>query len=286
MNVKRSYVISLIIVIVTIALNNYTESIPLHLSFFTEREEKYESEEHSLRILTYNIGLQSRYIATEPDSVSLFIAMLEQYKPDILVLPESRLWSKPRLRSELDKLYSYSISTAYAGKEAYIETFIFSRFPLSNIHTIGRHYIYSAEVCLPHDQQLTLIACHLSSNQHHSSLTGGKGFFENLSQGYKQRQQEVVDICDSLQFCNTPILLCGDLNDFSGSSTLNILQDRLQLHDAWWRGGFGYGATFTGKHLYLRLDHILFSHHLKLQQVSIPNISLSDHRPLIAEFQL
>ena len=100
---------------------------------------------------------------------------------------------------------------------------------------------------------LKIVACHLESNQSNSSLQKGGGFIKNIKRGYEIRNKEAKMICDSLSQYQGPLIIAGDLNDISGSNTLNTLQKELDLSDAWWKSGFGYGATSFSKHLYFRL---------------------------------
>jgi endonuclease/exonuclease/phosphatase family metal-dependent hydrolase len=133
---------------------------------------------------------------------------------------------------------------------------------------------------------LKLIACHLESNQSNSSFRKGKGFINNIKKGYEARNKEVKMICDSLSQYQGPLIIAGDLNDISGSKTLNTLQKELNLNDAWWKSGFGYGATSFSKHLYFRLDHILFSHHFKSTSIEIPKVDFSDHYPIVTNLEI
>ena len=93
-------------------------------------------------------------------------------------------------------------------------------------------------------------------------------------------------ICDSLRNYRGPIIIAGDLNDISGSKTLKKLQNTLSLNDAWWKAGFGYGATSLSKHLYFRLDHILFSSHFKAKSIEIPKEDFSDHYPIVTNLEI
>ena len=93
-------------------------------------------------------------------------------------------------------------------------------------------------------------------------------------------------ICDSLSQYQGPLIIAGDLNDISGSKTLNTLQKELNLNDAWWKSGFGYGATSFSKHLFFRLDHILLSHHFKSTSIEIPKVDFSDHYPIVTNLEI
>lgn len=98
---------------------------------------------------------------------------------------------------------------------------------------------------------------------------------------------------------NMPVIVAGDQNDWCGSDCLDVLiglkgsrslkglsGDKDQLKDAWWEGGNGFGWTYFGWHLRLRLDHILYSDELELVDVKVIDSDLSDHKPLVARFRI
>lgn len=279
--IRRRYYLGAILIIGAIIANHYTQTYPLHPTYFTANKEKSQY----LRILIYNLGLNNKYLNDNIDNLHDIEQFFSSQDADILVLPESRLWKKKELRKALEDLYPYNIASAFPNKEIYIETFIYSRYPLYNVQQIREDYSYMANIQIGNDS-IKLIACHLSSNQVNSKLNGGDGLIENLKNGYRRRLEDTNNICNAVKDWNGPILLCGDLNDMSGSSTLNNLQDHLLLNDAWWQRGFGYGATFNSKGLYLRLDHILYSSHFNLEFIDIPNVNYSDHYPIVADFTI
>lgn len=81
-----------------------------------------------------------------------------------------------------------------------------------------------------------------------------------------------------------PVIVAGDLNDWCGSDCLNTLMGN-DLKDAWWKGGNGFGWTYFGWHLRLRLDHILYSNELEMVDVKVVDTDISDHKPLMARFR-
>ena len=282
----KRWIVGTICLLGALGLNLYTQTVPFNLRFSTD-----DKVEDSYRILTYNIGLNNHYLAEHKNDLSQIAAFLNVQDADIVVLPESRLMRTPEFKTVLDQQYQYCITQSYEIDPRYIETFVYSHYPIMNVQSVG-HYIYAMDIVLPHDT-LLLLACHLTSNQSNSSLTKGKGLYENLQQGFNNRVQQadsinnfLSDYRKSVSYTH-PIIICGDLNDLSGSRTINSLQQNKQLKDAWWQGGFGYGATFTGKNLYFRLDHILFTEQqIELQNIYVPDVEFSDHLPLIADFKL
>ena len=282
--IRRSLIAGAIFLFLTILLNYYTQTFPLHPSYFYTSSEKKDNQ---IRILSYNIKYNSKYLRNNKDSLSALISFIKQQDADILVLPESRINSTNKnLRKKLDKIYPYNLGSEYKNNEFYLETYVFSRYPISNVKQYGNHYIYEVDIYLSDNYSIKLLACHLESNQSNSSFRKGEGFINNIKKGYETRTKEVKMICDSLSQYQGPLLFAGDLNDISGSKTLNTLQKQLNLSDVWWKSGFGYGATSFSKHLYFRLDHILFSHHFKSTSIKIPKVDFSDHYPIVTNLEI
>lgn len=272
------WIIASMILLTGIILNYHTQSVPINIDNST-----HDKTSHQVRILTYNLGLHNQYINEAKDSLDALTKLIDSVNADIVVLPESRMFGKQQLHQLLIASYPYHIGQQMPAKQKHIETWIYSRYPMSNTQRIGQHYIYSTEILLPDSIALTLVACHLSSNQWHSSLTGGDGLLKNIANGRKNRQEEVTDICEYLKGYDGHLVVCGDLNDMSGSDALDLLQNQLSIEDAWWTAGHGYGATFHGKGLYLRLDHILYSKHFTPTDINVINVDFSDHYPLVAD---
>lgn len=282
--IRRSLKAGAFFLFASLLFNYCTQTIPFHPSFLFN---SFEKKENQIRILSYNIKYNSDYLRHNNDSLSALISFIQQQDADILVLPESRLNSTNKeLRKKLDRIYPYNLSSGYDGNDYYTETYVFSRYPVCNVKQYGKHYIYEMNIYLADNNIIKLVACHLASNQSNSSLRKGKGFIQNILNGYEKREQEVKMICDSLLHHEGPIIIAGDLNDISGSKTLNTLQNRLKLNDAWWKTGFGYGATSVSKKLFFRLDHILYSNHFKSTVTAVPNINFSDHYPIITDLEI
>lgn len=118
-----------------------------------------------------------------------------------------------------------------------------------------------------------------------SWLDGISLYIDNYNNGKKIRDWEADNLRisnDSLEKKDAPIILAGDFNDWSGSYCMNTIRDG-KYRDAWREGGLGFGITFDVWHLTLRLDHILFSSHFKLENVYIEKSKFSDHYPLICD---
>lgn len=285
LSVRRWWIAGLLMV-AALVVNQLTDVFALH-PFTSSLSAEHPTDARTLRVLTYNIGLHNDYLDHNQDQLQGIAQLFSQTDADVVVLPESRLYSRyPRLLELLSQQYPYNITQATDITPRYIETFVFSRYPISNVQQLG-DYIYAMDVtpdlAMP---SLRLVACHLSSNQWHSSLNGGEGLLGNLQQGYARRLEQAQSIVTSLSGHQGPLIVCGDLNDLCGSPALRTLQQQLSLSDVWSAKGFGYGTTCTAKGLRLRLDHILYNpKQLTATSVAICDAPFSDHLPLAADFR-
>lgn len=83
-----------------------------------------------------------------------------------------------------------------------------------------------------------------------------------------------------------PILLCGDFNDTPGSRVCRKLGETFD--DTWARVGQGDGSTIPADAPKRRIDFIWMSKGgvLKPLKAWVPESQASDHRPVVAEFEL
>ena len=146
------------------------------------------------------------------------------------------------------------------------------------------------------EKRIRIVNCHLMSNNLSLVVRNMRkerlDLHKTLAQvakridfGYAVRKLQAEIICNHLNDCGGDfVIVCGDFNDISGSSTLRVFNNN-GLKDAWWRGGLGFGFTFRGMGMRWRLDHLLFSiSSLSLKRVFVAKTRHSDHYPLVADF--
>ncbi len=307
--------IILIAILLTICyINNRYEIFALNIS----KGQGNKKAEGSLRVMTYNINAPLG--SEDPETVKKgIIEAVEKEEPDILCLQELSKSLFKKIQVSLDSLFGYTDSMSI--KKDPSRFWIYSRKPIRNIKrytsiteidTLGfdekeksaikiiqnQLPICKVEVEISSGRWITLFSCHLRSSAYSTarrSMEEGTSWFEglplylnNYRNGEKIRNYEADNFriyLDSLEANDTPIIIAGDFNDWSGSYCMNTIRDG-KYKDAWWKGGFGFGITYDEWHLKLRLDHILYSHHFKLDNVSVEKNHFSDHYPLIADFVL
>ena len=271
----------------------------------------------SFRVMTYNINAPLGNEDIEKVRKA-FNEEIDGQKPDILCIQELSSAVFKQVQSSLDSIFVYTDSMAIKNQP--LRYRIYSKYPIRNflrhkcvteIDIIGLDslkkeikrlkkgmQVYSAEIEVKPNKWIAVVACHLRSSayttarrsmdENASWYDGLPLYYENYKIGQKIRNWEADNLrlhLDSLEAADMPVIIAGDFNDWSGSYCLNKIRDG-KYKDAWWEGGNGFGITYDGWHLKLRLDHILYSHHFKLENVYVEKSKFSDHRPLIADFTL
>lgn len=316
----RCYRTSLAFFLVALTLNVLTEQVPVHLPHAVPAQR----EPGTLRVLTYNICGKIEYapIHVDPSFREYFLRM----DADFVFLPENNPGICPSFDDFMRSQYPYSLHCFpdFEGlRTACKDLTLYSHYPLSDYKNYefdpkevlrDRPYLDSAMVAIAtthfmayevtadvHGRKVTLLHLHMRSNNYDHAKTEAddrlhklQPIYDNLILGYSIRHEEARVIARQLSDCPNPLLVCGDFNDLSGSSTLRIIQDcrrdnphahhRDRLRDAWWSGGLGFGFTFKDQHLLLRLDHILYSREFRLKAVMVDDQPFSDHLPLVADF--
>ena len=308
------YILLIALLLTILYVNNRYEIFAVNIP----KGEGIEKEKGSFRVMTWNVN--GKYGVEEVTKTkNEIIEVVDRYNPDIVCFQELLPLTFKRIRSTLDSIFGYTDSMIIK-KEPYryklysrkpirnfkqyksvteIDTMGLDQFQKDEIKNISRQTpVLSADIEMNPGQWITVFSCHLRSSAYSTarrSMEEGSSwydglplYFENYKIGQKIRNWEADNFrlyLDSLESKDTPIIIAGDFNDWSGSDCMNIIRD-CRYDDAWWKGGLGFGITYDEWHLKLRIDHILYNHHFKLKTVQVDNINYSDHYPLIADFEL
>ena len=308
---KFFYLILSLVVLVAIYCVNVRYEI-----FAFNMPKGQEKGEDCLRVMTYNVNATSSLKDVDGFKAGL-IEEIDRHNPDVLCLQDLVPEVFNQIQASMDSLFGY-IDSMKISKEP-LRCAIYSKNPIRNfkrykctteIDTVGfdsltkrevklirrQLPIYSAEIEFESNKWITLFSVHLRSSAYSTARRsmdkdaswkdGLPLYYENYKVGQKIRNWEAVNLrlhLEALEAEDTPVIIAGDFNDWSGSYCLNTIRDSV-YKDAWWEGGLGFGITYDEWHLKLRLDHILYSHHFKLENVYVEKSKFSDHRPLIADF--
>jgi endonuclease/exonuclease/phosphatase family metal-dependent hydrolase len=107
-------------------------------------------------------------------------------------------------------------------------------------------------------------------------------FLVHLALGYKARQVQINHLYHLIKETNRPYILAGDFNAFLGEKEIQLLLVASKLRNADILGRPTYPSHRPHRHL----DFILHSPEIAITQFWLPDVHLSDHLPLICDFEL
>jgi len=253
-----------------------------------------KSENRNLRILTFNLNASEKILEeTTADSLCQIILNVA---PEIVCFQEVRYLSEIKFRHTMDSVYSQRDTT---GQDVNQHALLYSKYPFKNFQQLENLKIYSADVYIG-NMWVRIYSCHLTSNGYTTArrrvlgqggnwFSGVSDYYKNIQNGRLARKKEAKALrasIDSAESKGMPVLVIGDLNDFSGSDCLDIIQGD-DLEDAWWNSGNGFGFTYDAWHLKLRIDHVLYSKDdFEPIHSEVIDSDISDHKPLFVDLKL
>ena len=263
-------------------------------------------EDQTFSIMTFNVNSLDSITFSEEKQKKLLDLICEEH-PDILCMQELTFENLKRIKPQLDSIYGPC--DTLKGDNQLWRLRLYSAYPLRNFrrHKCMGYFNYeglelieseqkeieqfqkqmnvmSAELEVAPGHWVTFFSGHLRSSAYSTarramdkdaSWTDGLSlYWRNYKVGKRIRDYEAENVrrfIYSERVAGKPVIVTGDLNDWCGSTTLNTLMGEGDnvLKDAWWEGGNGFGFTYQGWHLRLRLDHILYGNGLELQDVKV-----------------
>ncbi|MEE3197999.1 MAG: endonuclease/exonuclease/phosphatase family protein [Pseudomonadota bacterium] len=106
-------------------------------------------------------------------------------------------------------------------------------------------------------------------------------FLVHLSLKYGHRRAQLHFLRDLVSKCNKPVVVAGDFNTFLGSHEMIPFMKSAGLRNANIYGVPSYPARAPR----MELDFILYSNGIRVKDFFIPDIGLSDHLPLVCDFE-
>jgi len=107
-------------------------------------------------------------------------------------------------------------------------------------------------------------------------------FLVHLALSYKVRQQQILHLYRMIKETNRPYIVAGDFNSFMGEKEIELLLAASNLQNADLKMQPSYPSKNPKRHL----DFILHSPKIKINQFEMPRVQLSDHLPLVVDFDV
>jgi len=256
-------------------------------------------------------------------SKAKILKLIEDENPDILCLEEFYWDTKEPSEPYTDILqrlgYPYvKFATEYINNKNFITSnaskndminvghAVFSKYPLRNeeqykIYPENKRML-GVEVVIDSNNIFCLNVVHLTSvgfgrkemdyisdvkakGVEAQDETQSKSLLKKLRNASADRAALANYIDSFKKMMDYPIIICGDFNDVPGSYVYSKVKG--DLRDAFAEKGIGLGRTYRNISPTLRIDYIFYDDEaLQIEGYSRPNVSLSDHYPVIANFSL
>lgn len=239
-------------------------------------------EKKDLRVLTWNVHCPEGVDSIRQTKIAELIIHEDA---DFIQLNEFYQDSCTILNRMLKMHYPYT--EEYQSHRISGDIF-YSKIPMFNSGNVYipvvKERIHTLKATIPiKGVPVLLYGCHMASN---GKIEGDvKSLYERYQEVQQKRCHQASWTKYHIEQAVHPVIVMGDMNDFSFSAPLDTLKS-CGMKDAWWNGGNGYGATYHDGWIRLRIDYILYNEKLKVLQTRVVETDLSDHNPIIADFKL
>ena len=243
-----------------------------------------------VRMMTYNI---KAWLAEHRNGgFSPLVWEVALQDPDILVMQDA---------AELTEMREQAPDTAspiFKRRQvfAFGQYIVVSRFPLRDcqvgqIPYRGEPHTYVRCIVTAQGVDIDLVTVHFKSPRDGLNATrferaDGVGEWQ---QNFNDRLSQSSRLAADISRRRRPLILAGDLNAPESSPVVRHLLER-GLRDAFSSAGWGYGYTHGHalklRFSFLRIDHILVSPDIGVQDSFVGGKAASEHRPVIADLWL
>ncbi len=107
-------------------------------------------------------------------------------------------------------------------------------------------------------------------------------FLVHLALGFRARHGQLAELSDLIAQSSKPCILAGDFNSIWGAHELNLFLKATGLASA----NTEHAPTYPSWRPRRELDFVCHSPSLKLRRFAMPPVTLSDHLPLICDFDV
>ena len=198
-------------------------------------------------------------------------------RPDIVGLVEVDSGSYRNRRENQAELLAFELNYHHTNRIKYPESSIGRRIPVLNKQS---NAVLSREKILKesfHDFQSGFKSLVIEVE-----LPELVVFIVHLSLGIRARHRQLEELHHLLDKCEKPRLLAGDFNALSGRWELNMFLKATGMRSA----NLHHLTTFPSWAPYRELDFICHDDFIIPRRFRVPKVHISDHRPLIFDFDI
>ena len=107
-------------------------------------------------------------------------------------------------------------------------------------------------------------------------------FLVHLSLKYRHRHLQLRHLYDLIQATEKPVVVAGDFNTFWGENEIYLFMKAAGLRSA----NVDSRPTYPSRAPRKELDFVLYQDGIRVTAFDIPDVKLSDHLPLVCDFEL
>lgn len=265
-----------------------------------------------VKIMTWNVhGMGVFDNKGNNNKAEQILDFIKNENPDILCMPEFYTLQKDMLKPYSTRVLNENGYQDFRfqfdntlGTTIFLGTGIFSKYPIRDHYKISLAKWVNVLVCdfeLPGKKMLRGFFVHLQSfrlpDKDKAAIeeiknrtaplqsARGLGLAGRLLNGFYLRSLQADSLLKAIHQSPYPVLIAGDFNDVPGSYTYERLKGG--LYDAFEEKGRGLGRTYNLLSPTLRIDYLLYAPDaLKVLGYRSPKPGLSDHNPVIANFEI
>ncbi|MDR3187637.1 MAG: endonuclease/exonuclease/phosphatase family protein [Prevotellaceae bacterium] len=262
--------------------------------------------ETTLRLLTYNVnlfGLKRSY--RDSPTYAQVANFINREKFDVACMQEfyvhNKVQSEQQFARKISGLPHRFVHYSRTQSNNQLGLATFSKFPIVGRGSIAFSSTTNAaiftDIALSAADTVRIYNVHLQSirfgDRERDLLQRENFWYDNkhdrsrvlwsatskLKRAFQMRAQQVDTISKHIRRSPYRVVVCGDFNDTPVSYSYHTM--RGSLCDGFMEAGRGLMSTFVSVVPSLRIDYILYSNYFRATVCYCPNLSLSDHYPLV-----
>jgi len=107
-------------------------------------------------------------------------------------------------------------------------------------------------------------------------------FLVHLSLKFRHRHAQLRHLFELVKRSTKPVMVAGDFNTFWGEHEMALFMEATGLRSA----NRQRLPSYPARRPRIELDFILYSRGIEIDSFEVPNVTFSDHRPLICDFRV
>jgi len=266
----------------------------LYIPLFVQLGHKIpEAVAPTIKLMAYNV----HYFGSIDKKATLsdFAEYIKKENPDVLCLQEASAADELTINQAFKQYPYHYYCCTKSGRNIY-GIITFSKHPMINADKFlfpesGNRCIYTDIVI--HGDTIRIYNNHLQSinlNLERTALRIRKEELRNeelkavsikLRTAFIKRAQQVDIISAHVLSSPYPTIVCGDFNDTPVSYTYRKMKGK--LNDCFVKAGKGLPSTYRGFWPAFRIDYILCAPLFQTVTYQVPQVSYSDHYPVVVE---